>query len=230
MFSGCKKYFGMGLGALGLLAPVQAEAVTITANVGPIKEINNNLPNGNPNTIFDFTQFQLGEHIILDVTFDLSVASNLVDLNPLAGEGRFVDPNGTFRLTGSVTGTSLTLSPGVELEFNSDRALDFESPHSEPTAGIPLIIDDDVDFDFAFGVFSNPDDLLVSIDDLFASLPLVNVGSSGSDADVEFFDGDSFGTNGIKYGPAVSIVPLPATLPLLLTGLAVFGFVRRRRA
>ena len=224
-----RKCISLALGGLALLVPAQAEAVTITVNAGPVTAISSTA-----NPYFDFTQFMLGEDLIVQATFDPTPAANQVDDSSSSSRGRFIDPLGIFTVTGVISGASLQLSPGVEIEFinrsNGTSAFDLESPHSEPTAAIPLIIDDDIDFDFAVGIFTDPNDLLLSLDE-FLAVPSSDLFSTntGSNADVEFFDGDAFGTNGLKYGPAVNIVPLPATLPLLLTGLAVFGLVRRCR-
>lgn len=62
---------------------------------------------------------------------------------------------------------------------------------------------------------------------------VVNLAALGSITSV-FFD-DSSSAAGIGYAnftfdPGTTVVPLPASLPLLAAGLGIFGFLRRRKA
>jgi hypothetical protein len=208
-----KSIFSLVYTVLFLVIPVtyvSAAPITVTFNAGAISNISSDM------SIFDFTQFQLGENLIFTITMDTAVA----DINGAVGAGRFQDVAGTMVATGSITGTTIVLSNGVEVEVNNLREMDFESSLSEPSLLNPLILDNDIDYTAPFDIFTDPDNLALSLNEFLRS-SFANQASS-STGEIEFFSGGPNGFVGLEFGPAIA-TPVPATIWLFSCSLGLLG-------
>lgn len=223
--------FGLAMlaAASAALFATGASAATVTFSyvAGPVVLIDPAAPS-------PLDSFVLGEDILLTVTVDDATADSAAS----STRGLFTDVGGTVTVKGLTSGTTVTMNAGVEIEVDDDTEFDLETVPAEPSAAIPFIIDEDVDFETSgLAIFSDVNDLSVILAEFIALIGpdgrlTVNNAAVDSLGDIEFFNGSSTGTDGILFGPVPpAAVPLPATAPLLLgaLGLTVAAARRRRR-
>ncbi|MEO1293544.1 MAG: hypothetical protein AAFV62_12055 [Pseudomonadota bacterium] len=194
----------------------------------------------NDTPFFDFTQFQIGETILVTFTVDEATP----DTNAPDQSGFFGDPLGTISILGETSGTFLLMSPGsgVLVDVDDEEEFELKSLEDIPSADIPITLDDDVDLNtLGTDVFSDPDDFSTVLAELIALGTFPN--ASGNSAQVRVFDQNDpsgIGLLGLQFGPAPdgariipgdvgAVIPLPAPAALLLTGLVGLAALRRRR-
>ena len=213
--------------ALGAAAlPADAAPIEFAFNAGPATLI------VDPSSAF--TGFSVGE----DILFSFSIDSATPDATSDTRIGRFVDPEATVTLTGLTRGASVTLSPGLIIEFNGlSQVSILGGPGSSiGEFGMP----NDVNLRSATPFITDANNLSQSLAELQTSLTdgiFTGFTSTTSETgSVQFFVRPT-GLSFMVFGPVgnattpvgVAPIPLPAGGVLLLTGLGAVAALRRRR-
>ncbi|MCB1865479.1 MAG: hypothetical protein KDG50_08600 [Chromatiales bacterium] len=211
---------------LSCVAPAAVAApIGFTFNAGPVVFVE--LGPVDPE-VAAFQGFQLGESVL--VTFAIDDATP--DIDPIDQRGEFEDPTGTITLTGAISGTTIAMRPGVNIQLDSVFEFDLRNILVGPVLHVFELFDD-TDFLSVHPILSDPDDLAVSIAELASLLDPqghflgLNL-ALGSTAAVGTLD--SLGAFvALEFGPVAWVPSAPAPL-LLLLGLAALPFFGSRAA
>ncbi len=144
----------------------------------------------------------------------------------------FVPSLGAFNVTPDALAGSLTISftptiPGFSGNFSQtdDDFFGFGSPLLSFQNGLPLGLN------FVVTALTSPTPITrgFGFADAISSLTSTSILTSSVGGTVfGYFNGDGFGTGAVTYG-AVTVVPEPSTICLMLAGGAVLWLVRRRK-
>lgn len=216
--------------AVGLSTPATAAPIGFTFNAGPVIDISTFFVD---EEVSVFQDLILGEDILVTFTID----SLTPDLDGAEQRGEFEDPSGTITLTGATSGTVIEMEPGVNIQLDSEMEFDLRNIADAPPAEGAFQLVDDIDFETDTAFLSDPDDLSTSIAELQALLIGRTFGGTNtalsSTAAVVFVDSitfPGFADPAFEFGPVPTVVPLPASLPLLALGVLAAGVIGRRRA
>ncbi|HER25810.1 MAG TPA: VPLPA-CTERM sorting domain-containing protein [Rhodospirillales bacterium] len=160
------------------------------------------------------------------LNYNFSLTGTNGPLSGSTGTGSFLFDDTSF----SGIGTE-TFGPFDINSFFPDGVVSFDVSFG----GIDFSISGDTGFDTPSISFFNGVLFDLSYSGFSGDYGMV-VGTSGNDFQFLFYDtgllidGRAFGsTAGSVTTPSISVVPLPAALPLFLSGLTGFGFVGRKR-
>ncbi len=198
-----------GTTALLLSAPAQAATVSTSFIAGFVDAVSTDT------SVFDFTQFQIGERVRMDLTIEDSG----FDFASSPTEGFFRDLTATLSLVGVRSGTVLALSDGAKVRADSvTNRMSIDSALGSPTADSPLILKNAIDFQFDSPILSDANSLAAILADVVLDLDQVDRHS------INFFTS----IDGEKAGLWLAAVPLPASGLLLIGTLGLFGVGKRR--
>lgn len=200
-----------GTTALLLSAPAQAATVSTSFIAGFVDAVSTDT------SVFDFTQFQIGERVRMDLTIEDSG----FDFASSPTAGFFRDLTATLSLVGVRSGTVLALSDGAKVRADSvTNRMSIDSALGSPTADSPLILKNAIDFQFDSPILSDANSLAAILADVVLDLDQVDRHS------INFFTSTSI--DGEKAGLWLAAVPLPASGLLLIGTLGLFGVGKRR--
>lgn len=218
--------------AIGLTSPSAAAPIGFTFNAGPVLDV---FPFPVDDDVAVFQDLIIGESIL--VTFTIDDAT--LDIDGAEQSGEFEDPLGTTTLTGATSGTVIEMEPGVNIQLDDEMEFDIRSITDGPPAEGAFQLFDDIDFETATPILSDPDNLATSIAELQALLigDVFGVENTALDSTgvVLFVDSLTFPGGAdfaFEFGPVPSTdaaVPLPASMPLLIASLLAAGVFFRRR-
>lgn len=203
---------------LACLTPVaQAGLIGFTFNAGPVLYVE-----GGPvdPEVAAFQGFQLGESVLITFVID----DTTPDIDPIAQRGEFEDPAGTIILTGSISGTTIEMRQGVNIQLDSVMEFDLRNIAFGPELHVFELFDD-TDYLAPVPIMSDPDNLATSIAELASLLDasgrflLPNLSSSSIGAVGTEDNTVPFPFVALEFGP-VAAVPIPSALFLMLLGLA----------
>lgn len=228
-------YAAAAFGLLANVGPAASMAFTLDINSLTATSTNPSATGASGSVLFDFTDVTGGVQLDLTITNTTGTVTNPLDTGATESRltGFFFDRVSDLQLTGNVLNSPLDMLaedfffPGVS--NGSDAAGNFSigicdkanCKNGDPKSA--LDVGDSSTGTLTFGTSSTATviaDVLSSAfesGDANAALRFQAVNGTGADSDKLLYTGN------------VSPVPLPATLPLLLGALGLFGVVRGRQ-